>query len=602
MGKGLFTIRSAALFVAVLLTGAWAPPDSPVADAAMRGERVEAIRRLVRAGADVNAPQGDGMTALHWASENGDPELAKFLVESGANLTATTRLSRYVPLHFAAKRGHEAVLRVLLVAGSDPEARTASGGATALHLAAQSGSRGAVAALLEHGADVNVRESARGQTPLMFAAADNRLDVVRFLLDAGADASLATHVVDVPAATRVNQQAKQVRDAVLAAFRGVVADPDGEWRPTPGQVQAAVRAAREVQRSSGTPMEATPTESGEEVPAYQPDWASRVGTFGGLTALLYAAREGHADVVTTLLDAGADIDQPGAGDRTTPLLMAAINGRYDLAMLLIERGADPNIRNTSGDSPLYAALETRWAPRVIHPAQHHWMSQRTTHLELMEALLRLGAEPDARLTKNIWYSEFNRSDLGVDFRGATPFFRATHALDLEAMKLLVAYGADVDVPTLNTPRARPAAAEATEDPSGLPPVPADGHAVFPIHAASGVGHGQSAAGNVQRHMPGGWMPVLRYLVEEHGADVNMRDHGGFTPLHNAAARGDNEMILYLVERGADVTVVSRTGLTTADMANSPFITLRPIPETIALLEGLGSHNNGRCLACGDAPR
>ena len=346
-------------------------------------------------------------------------------------------------------------------------------------------------------------------------------------------------------------------------------------------------------------------ESGQEV--VYGNWARRVVTWGGLTALLYATREGHHETAAALLDAGADINQVGAGDRTSPLLMAAIHGHYDLALLLLDRGADPNIRNTSGDQPLFATIETRWAPATFYPAQHHWMEQEATHLDLVKALLDGGADPDARLTRRIWYSELNRSDLGVNFIGSTPFFRATHALDLEAMKLLVAYGADPNIPTMNpddwdSGGGNRSGFTRENDQSGLPPVEQGGPGAYPIHAASGVGHGQAAAGNAHRHVPDGWMPAVRYLVEELGADVNMRDHGGYAPIHNAAARGDNELITYLVEKGADVMVVSRRGHTTADMANSPFITLRPIPETIALLESLGSRNNNVCLACGDAER
>ncbi len=90
---------------------------------------------------------------------------------------------------------------------------------------------------------------------------------------------------------------------------------------------------------------------------------------------------------------------------------------------------------------------------------------------------------------------------------------------------------------------------------------------------------------------------MKYLVEELGADVNARDHDGYTPLHHAAARGDNEMILYLVSKGADVKAVSRRGQTTADMANGPVQRVSPFPETVALLEKLGSKNNHKCVSC-----
>ena len=101
----------------------------------------------------------------------------------------------------------------------------------------------------------------------------------------------------------------------------------------------------------------------------------------------------------------------------------------------------------------------------------------------------------------------------------------------------------------------------------------------PIHAASGVGYGLGFAGNTHRHVPDGWLPAVKFLVEELGADVNARDHNGYTPLHHAASRGDNELIRYLVSKGADVKAVSRSGQTTVDMANGPVQRVQPFPET-----------------------
>jgi len=124
-----------------------------------------------------------------------------------------------------------------------------------------------------------------------------------------------------------------------------------------------------------------------------------------------------------------------------------------------------------------------------------------------------------------------------------------------------------------------------------------GLGVYPLHAASGVGFGNGFAGNSLRHAPDGWMPAVKYLVEVLHADVNIRDQNGYTPLHNAAARGDNEMILYLVSKGADVKAVAKNGHTVADMANSPVSRTRPFPETVALLEKLGSHNSHNCVSC-----
>jgi ankyrin repeat protein len=124
-----------------------------------------------------------------------------------------------------------------------------------------------------------------------------------------------------------------------------------------------------------------------------------------------------------------------------------------------------------------------------------------------------------------------------------------------------------------------------------------GIGVYAVHAAAGVGYGNGFAGNSHRHAPDGWLAAMKYLVEELHADVNQRDAQGFTPLHHAASRGDNEMILYLVSKGADPKAVSRNFRTTIDMANGPVQRLRPFPETIALLEKLGAKNSHRCVSC-----
>ena len=163
------------------------------------------------------------------------------------------------------------------------------------------------------------------------------------------------------------------------------------------------------------------------------------------------------------------------------------------------------------------------------------------------------------------------------------------------MRLLLDHGADPGIPTLKGPQ-RPSRGDAT-DHSGVPPVPVGGPGVYPIHAASGVGYGQGYAGNSRRHVTDGWLPAVKFLVEELGADVNARDLNGYTPLHHAASRGDDELILYLVDRGADVSAVSRRGQTTADMANGPVQRVQPFPDTVELLVGLGAVNNNKCVSC-----
>ena len=564
-----------AVLCLTLLVSAATPPDSPVADAAMRGDQ-GSVRALLQQGADVNAAQGDGMTALHWAADRGDLEMARMLVYAGAGLDAVTRMAEYTPLHLASRAGHGGVVRALLEAGSDPVALTGSGGTTALHLAAASGDPAAVAALIEHGADVDAREDRAEQTPLIFAAAQNRVEAIKALLAGGADPSLTTRVVDMvelEESLRNNGDEDRVRQQIAA--------------------QIAAREAKE-------PKE--PKEEGEaEKPAEAPkplSMGQQVGHMGGMTALLHAARQGYAEAASALLDAGSDVDQASA-DGTTPLFIAALNGHFDLAMALLERGADPNRANDAGGAPLFATINQQWIPKMGYAQPNVHLQQRATYLEVLEALLEAGAEPNVRLAKPLWFTQYGSNRLSVNMRGATPFWRAAYAADVVAMRLLVGYGADHRVPTRRPPPRRRIAWD--EDPgadkSGVPAVPIGGPGVYPIHAASGVGYGQGFAANAHRHAPDGWMPAMRYLVDELGADVNVRDHEAYSPLHHAASRGDTGMIHFLVERGADVMAISRIGQTTADMANGPYQRTTPYPDAIALLESLGSLNNDACQSC-----
>ena len=562
--------------------------DSPIADAAMRGD-VVAVQALLTEGADVNAPQGDGMTALHWAAHNGDASLARILLDAEADVAAGTRIGHYTPLHLAAQAGAGEVVEMLLGAGADPSTPTeGAGAATPLHFAAASGNVRSVEALVAAGADVNAAEEAWGQTPLVFAASKGRTEAVRALLNAGADPSVHTRVMDVAA--------RAVSDRIERAERNRRIRAGERWGP---DVAEQVRREQQEETRRARAEEASRKES-ETRMIEEPEplsYGELVGGHGGLTALLHAAREGHTETALALLAGGADIDQASAGDATSPILMATINGHYDLVMLLLERGADPNLTSHAGAAPLFAAINTHWAPKSRYPQQHIYMQQDHTYLEVMRKLLDAGADPNARLNRHLWFMSYNFDLLQIDVRGATPFWRAAHALDVEAMRLLVASGADPSIPTRKGPSRRSRVGGDRPDPSGLPPVPVGGPAVYPIHAASGVGYGQGYAGNAHRHVPGGWIPAVRYLVEELGADVNARDHEGYAPLHHAAARGDNELIRYLVSRGADVMVVSRRGQTTVDMANGPVQRIQPFPGTIALLEGLGAVNNHRCVSC-----
>ena len=653
-------VAVAAVLAGALVAAASPFPDSPVADAAMRGD-IGTVRELLATGADVNAAQGDGMTALHWAAERGDAELAQMLLYGGTAVEPVTRIGGYTPLHVAARTGSEAVALLLLAAGADASLAAPGTGAAPLHLAAAAGSAPIVTALLERGADPDAREAGWGQTPLMFAASMNRADAVRALLAAGADPNVTSRVEDLQTLSQLDRIAGRRRTEAVEALTA------GRSRaPTPTEFQAAVRASREVY-DEGLPED----EEEEEEDDFRP---RRIQAKGGLTALLHAVRQGHAEATVALLDGGADVDRISASDGTSPLLMATINGQFDLALILVERGADPNVASAlNGATPLWGAVNARWQPRTRYPQPQEMGLQTATYLDVMEALLEAGADPDARLTMHPWYMEYsgcgNRNCGLVDTDGATAFWRAAYATDVAAMRLLVAYGADPAIPTKAPPRRRRlstdeflrqqnrtqlasdsvyselddsarvvllksvrddlpeeehgdfpddllagldeevrqslvTASEVADslralapDASGLAPVPAGGPGVWPVHAASGVGYGEGFAGNAHRHAPDGWLPAVRFLVEELGVDVNARDHNGYSALHHAAARGDHEVIIYLFEQGADIRAVSRRGQTVADLANGPVQRVSPLPATVALLEKLGSANSHRCLIC-----
>jgi ankyrin repeat protein len=543
-----------------------------VVEAAMRGDR-DAVRSMLKDGADVNSAQGDGMTALHWAAMKGDVPLADMLLYAGANVRATTRLGGYTPLLLAAKAGHAAMIETLAKADADVKGATSTG-VTALMLAAASGNAAAVKTLAERGADVNARENTMQQTALMFAAAANRVEAIAELVKHGADVNAATNVVDLSAFSRDAEDENR-------RFQQQGGPGPSEERRTGGQTAPA----QQPRRLPGVDR--------------QYFYNELVGHTGGLAPLHFAARQGHLESVKNLLAAGAAVNQR-TGDATTPLLIAVINGHFDVAEHLVSRGADVTLASENGVTPLYAVLNVQWAPKALYPQPRAHLQQKLGYLDLMKILIDKGADVNARLKRKVWYSGYNFDLSGVDEIGATAFWRAAYASDVDAMKLLVAHGADPYLRTIKPagrPRTGDGGREATKDVSGLPPIPVGGPAVTPLQAAAGVGYGEGFAANSHRFAPGGMMAAVKYLGEELGADVNEVDHEGNTALHHAAARGDNEMILYLVSKGANLKVVNREGNNVADMANGPVQRIEPFKETLALLEKLGVKHQNKCVSC-----
>jgi len=446
---------------------------APLADAAEKTDW-SAVRALLKKTVDVNAPQPDGMTALHWAAYYDDREIADLLVRAGASVKAANRYG-VTPLSLACTNGDAAMVELLLKAGADPSL-SLPGGETPLMTAARTGSLPSVKALLARGAVVDSKDDRRGQTAVMWAAAEGHADVVQTLIDAGADFRL-------------------------------------------------------------------------RVPS-------------GLTPLMFAAREGRLDVVRVLLKAGADandvipVDNNGPRRRgyggglppagTTPLFLAVKNAHFELAAALLDAGANPN-----ADGPGYTVLHLITVVRKPgvgdnDPAPEG--SGNMTSLELVKALVAHGANVNARMTKKANLNNTRANELG-----ATPFFLAALTADAELMKMLVKLGAD---PSLRN----------VEDSTPL------------METAGLASRSPGEDAGTEKEV----LEAVQVLLDL-GADLDAVDKNGETAMHGAAYKNLPEVVKFLAAKGAKIDVWNREdkfGWTPLAIAvGYRFGNFKPSPET-----------------------
>ena len=477
----------------------------------------------------MNATQVDGATALHWAVYRDDVETADLLLKAGANVKAANRQG-VTPLFMAALYGNPAIIERLLKAGADAKELGANG-ETPAHV------RGAQR---QSGGDQAARRGGRRRQRERIPPLDDRVDVgggrrtrrrpSRRWSKLGADVSAKSGPAGLPRnymaqAVNVNavQAAAKRRREARAAGRTLdeqAAYEQANGLPTPtgtgsGGGNLAVAApprgpGRRPRRGGGAAARQDAQDANQDVII-----AGLVGGgSGGLTPLVFAAREGDIESAKVLLDAGADVNQTTEYG-WTPLLVATNNRNYKLGAVLLERGANPSLANKGGWTPLYLATDNRNIEGGDYPVPKPDMD----HLEYITLLLKKGADVNGRVKENTlsrtiftmqWFFE----------PGATAFVRASQSSDTALMKLLLAHGADPKIPT---------------DFGDTALTVAGG-----IGWVEGVTYERSTKENVE---------AVRMLLDL-GLDPNAANRDGRTPLMGAAHKGRNEVIQLLLDRGA----------------------------------------------------
>ena len=391
-----------------------AGPDAVLADAAERMDR-QAIRALLQQRVDVNTPQIDGMTALHWAAFKDDLETGELLVRAGADVKAANRYG-VTPLSLACVNGNGEMVELLLKAGANPNTAL-PGGETALMTAARTGKLAPVKSLLIRGARVDSRDERRGQTALMWAAAEGHAEVVKELIEAGADFRLRLPTGFTPLLFAVREGRIPVVRVLLKAGADV------------NDTMPVVEGGR--RRGYGGRM-------------------PPVGT----SALLLAVMNAHFELAAHLLDAGADPNaalpgyaplhaitvarKPGVGDNDPGPEGSGAMSSLELVTKLVAHGADVNARMTKRANLTNTRLKELGATPFLLAAQ-------VADAELMRALATLGADP---FIPNVDRSAPLMVAAGLATRSPGED-AGTESEVLEAVQVALELGADIDAVDVN---------------------------------------------------------------------------------------------------------------------------------------------------------
>jgi ankyrin repeat protein len=327
---------------------------------AVKSGDIESVRGLLKQHVDVNAPQGDGATALHWASHRDDLTIADLLIRSGARPNAVDDVGT-TPLHLACTNRSASMVERLLRAGASANAALLNG-ETVLMTCARTGDTAAVKALLAHGADANAMEHEHHQTALMWAVAQSHASVVRLLLEARADVRARSLVYPQ---TVVGEQTQRAGREEL------------NYTVLRGGATALLFAARVGDAESARLL----LKAGADPNDSQPD---------GVSALVLAAHSGQGRVAALLLEHGADPDAFGAG--YTALHAAILRSDLDLVKALVARHANPNVRIAKG-TPMRRDTTDWNLPATLIGSTPYLLAARFLEAAIMPVLVAAGGDP-----------------------------------------------------------------------------------------------------------------------------------------------------------------------------------------------------------------